>query len=556
MTDVYPYSTFPTMYLSYPPTYTVSGQIPTTIDGKSTCATFTDYEGAALTWPSHPTIAPTAPILNADRFEQDPRGWSWVFKTRDAFALDVYSNASLPEEDRHPGEWWVRPFFPDLPLWNCSAGVYYNNPYAVAAKTALFLTGSSTAFEDGDDDGHDEVKTPSPGLAASAVTATRTAPASVAAAPILVPSSTDQAPGAKIAPSATPADTASDQLPLQTLRASQMAQESPASNAKGTAASVQEGGSTPKQGGPTANAMAGSLPVPSADIEAQSTHTSSAKAVTTATSLNTHVLPSNPKSQIVSGDTPKVSSPTTNSVEGVLATPLVTLSGGQSVALSLGGSETMLAVQTSGPPQSFQFASQAISIDSLGEYQIGGQPLSANQAVTIPQTPTNVNKGGGGGGSMVQYTSTGGSGQKGLASTLSAPALIVGSQTIQPNAKGDYILQSQTFTADTAGRLIVAGATLAPGTALTVSGTPISLSPQRTVAISGTSAQTGFGPAIMGGFGPGAPSSLSNITVSGTGSGGPATPVAFKSGASRIGNAMLCGLVIMGLAPLGLVSMV
>ncbi|MDI1491821.1 MAG: hypothetical protein OHK93_003032 [Ramalina farinacea] len=543
------------MYLSYPPTYTVSGQIPTTIDGKSTCATFTDYEGTALTWPSHPTIAPTAPILNADRFEQDPQGWSWVFKTRDTFAFDIYSNASLPEEDRHPGEWWVRPFFPDLPLWNCSAGVYYNNPYAVAAKTALFLTGSSTAFEDGDDDGHDEVKTSSLGLPASAVTPTPTAPASVAAAPILVPSSTDQAPSAKTAPSATPANTASDQLPLQTWQPSQTAGDSPASNAKGTAASLPEGGSIRKQGSPTENAMDNSLPVPSADIKAQPTHTTSAKAEITATSPNARVLPANSRSQVVSSDTPKASSPSPINADGTVATPLVLLPGGQSVALWLSDSKTTLAVQTSGPSRSFQFASQAIAIDSQGQYRVGGLTLSPNQAVTVTEASTDVGKGGGGS-SLPQHTDTAGSGQSGLASTTALSALVVGSQTIQPNAKGDFIFQSQTFTTDTAGRLIVGGATLAPGTAVTVSGTPISLSPQRTVAISGKSAQTGLGPAIMGGLGPGAQSSFSNASVSGTGSGGPVAPVAFTGGASRIGKEMLCELVIMGLALLGLVYMV
>ena len=518
MTDIDPHSTFPTMYLSYPPTYTVSGQIPTTIDGKSTCATFTDYEAGVFTWPSHPTIAPTAPILNAERFAQDPRGWAWVFKDRDAFALDVYSNASLPEEDRHPGEWWVRPFFPNLPLWDCSAGVYYHNPYAVAAKTALFLTGSSTAFEDGDDDDHDEEKTSSPALLASNVAAKPTAPVSVAAAPILIPSPTDQAPGAKTAPSATPANTASDQLPLQTLQASQTARESPADNAKGTAAALPEGGNTVKQGSPSTNAM--------------------------------------DKSGLVSSakDTIAVTSPSPPTVEPVLATPLVVLPGSQSVVLSLSGSETTLAMQTSGPPRSFQFASQAIAIDSQGQYRVDGQTLSLNEAVTVAKASTGVESAIGS--SVPQSVNAGGSGQPSPASTTARAALIIGGQTVQPNAQGIYVLQSQTFTADTGGRLVVGGATLAPGSVLTISRTPISLSPQRKAAVSGTSEQTGLGPAIMSGFGPGAPSSLGNTTVSGTRGGSPVTPVAFTGGTRRIGEGMFCEPAMVGLAVFGLLYVV
>lgn len=479
-----------------------------------------------------------------------------MFKQHDTFAFDVYSNASLPEEDRHPGEWWVRPFFPNLPLWDCSAGVYYNNPYAVAAKTALFLTGSSTAFEDGDDDdGHDEEKTLSPGLPASAVTATPTAPASVAAAPILVPS-TSQGPGAKTASYATPANTASDQLPLQTMQTSQTASESPAKGAKGTAASLSEGGSVGKQGGPSGNAVDNSPLVPNPDIKGQPTPTTSAKVVTSATRSNDQALPGNAKSQVVSSDAPKASSPSPITADGTVATPLVSLPGGRSVVLSLSGSETTFAVQTSGPPQSFQFASQAIAIDSQGRFRVGGQILSPNQAVTIAKASTDI-EGGGGGGGMPQNVNTGGSGQSVPISTTAPAAIIVGSQTIQPNAKGDYILQSQTLITDTAGRLVVGGATLAPGSVLTVSGTPISLGPpQRTAGFSESSEQTGLAPAIMGGLGPGAPSSLSNANVSATGSGTPVAPVAFTGGTNRVGRGMLCGVAMLGFAVLDFVYMV
>ena len=516
MTDMCPYSTFPTIYISYPPTYTVNGQIPTTIDGKSTCATITEEEGVSFTWPSHPTIAPTAPILDAARYQQDPRGWSWVFKDRDAFASDVYSNASLPEEDRHPGEWWLRPFFPNLPLWDCSSGVDLDNPYAVAAKTALFLTGSSTSFEDGDDDDDHDEKTSSPASPASAVTARPSAPVSVAAASILISSSKNQTPGTQTAPSATPASTASDQLPLQPSQAPQTALGSPATNSKGAAASLQKGESIEKQSTPTVNTMDNSLPV-----------------------LNSY-------------HTGAVNSPSPNTIEPGLATPLVILPGGQSVVLSLSGSETTLAVQTSAAPRSFQFASQTIAVDSQGQFRVGSQNLSANQAVTAAKASTAV-KLGEGAVSVPQNTNAGGSGEMIPASTIAPATLVVGSQTIQPNAKGNYIFHSQTLRTDTAGRLIFGGATLAPGSVVTVSGTLISLSPpQSTVGISGTSEQDGLGPAIMGGFGPGAPS---NASVSRTGSGNPVAPVAFTGGAGTMEKGMLCELAMLGLAVLGLVGM-
>lgn len=527
------------MYIEYPPTYTVRGQIPTTIDGKSTCATFTggdEGHGETFTWPSHPTIAPTAPILDADRFRQDPRGWSWVFKDQDAFAEDVFSNASLPEADRHPGVWWVKPFFPSLPMWDCSAGAEDKNPYAMAAKTALFLTGSSTAFEDGDDDDDDDKKrTSGPGLPASAIATTPTAPVSVTAASNLLPSPTGQAPGAKTSPSPTPANTASDQLPLPTSQASQTAP------------------------GSSMVAIDNSLPVLSADVKAQFTHTESIKAggsafaATTAASANAQLIPASSRSQVLSGDIPAVSSPSPNTIESVLATPLVLLPGSQSVVLSLSGSETTLAIQTSGPPQSFQFASQAIAVDSDGQYRVDSLTLSPNQAVTVVQAPADVDQDSG---SMTQHPNTGGSGESSPAPTTAPPALVVGSQTIQPNGKGNYVLQSQTFTADAAGRLIVGGQTLAPGSAITVSGTPISLSPQKTGAIGGTSEQTGLGPAIMGGLGPGAPSSSNSANVSGTGGGSPVPPVAFTGAASRVRRVMLCELATLGLVMLGIVHMV
>lgn len=50
---------------------------------------------------------------------------------------------------------------------------------------------------------------------ASVVTAKQTAPVAIATAPMLIPSPTNQTPDATSAPSATPADIASDKLPLQ-----------------------------------------------------------------------------------------------------------------------------------------------------------------------------------------------------------------------------------------------------------------------------------------------------------------------------------------------------
>lgn len=83
--------------------------------------------------------------------------------------------------------------------------------------------------------------------------------------------------------------------------------------------------------------------------------------------------------------------------------------------------------------------------------------------------------------------------------TTTPPAITIGTQTITPNAEGQYIVDGQTLTP---GGEIVVGGTTAPGGTVAVGGTTVSLASSATQAVIGTSTE-GLAPYIAGGLGSG-----------------------------------------------------
>ena len=130
---------------------TYRGTLPTTVSGVPTCLRAANQ--TSFSFPQHPTLAQT-PFLPMQtpkrgfafesekdyydsqnlRFEQDPKGWTWV--------PDPGMNLDIAEK--------VEQFFPNLSIWSCERELGYAVAPATLLNTALYLTHTMTVTEDGD----------------------------------------------------------------------------------------------------------------------------------------------------------------------------------------------------------------------------------------------------------------------------------------------------------------------------------------------------------------------------------------------------------------------
>lgn len=154
----------------------------------------------------------------------------------------------------------------------------------------------------------------------------------------------------------------------------------------------------------------------------------------------------------------------------------------------VGSSTETLALPT---PPVLTLGSQTITANALGQYIIGTQTLTPGGDITLSGTRISL-------ASNDAYAVVGASTENlALATITSPPALTLGSQTITPDAQGQYIIGSQTLT---------------PGGVVTVSGTRVSLAPNGADAVIGTSTEWLNGNA-SGGSGGG-----NGMSMTGTGS--------------------------------------
>lgn len=189
---------------------------------------------------------------------------------------------------------------------------------------------------------------------------------------------------------------------------------------------------------------------------------------------------------------------------------------GTKISLAPGGTEAVVGsitkqlipglVPAVTAPPNLAIGTQTVTPNGQGQYVVGTQTLTPGGVMTVSGTRISLAPDGTQavvGSITEQLTSA-------LVPALTAPPnLTIGTQTIAPNAQGQYLVGTQT---------------LSPGGVITVSGTTVSLVPGGSYAIVGTSTEA-LGPYIMGGLG---------ATPSGSGVGlNGATPQAFTGGVRR-----------------------
>ena len=255
---------------------------------------------------------------------------------------------------------------------------------------------------------------------------------------------------------------------------------------------------------------------------------------------------------------------------------------GMQISLDAGGIYAVVGSTTQTlaitPRPALTVGTETITPNAQGHYVIGSQTLNPGGIVTVFGTPISLAASG-------DYAIIGSSTENLAIPT--PPPLTFGSQTITPNAAGQYIIDdqtlspgsaitisgtpislaaddsyavigssterlagaitspptltigSQTVTANAQGQYIIDGQTLTPGGVVTVSGTRISLAADETDVVVGTSTE-GLGGYIMGGFNPGGPSPSGGSNGTGPG------VLGFAGGASSDRRVLWIEALLMG----------
>lgn len=535
--------TFPSiLYEDYPSSYTFCGTLPTTTAGFATCLNYPcaqDPRGSdpfqsdspVFAYPSHPVIPDRIQNISADLLAMDPKGSTWD---------PVWS---------HDGGYveLIQPLMPDMGAWNCTAvGAW---PAAASVlNTALYLTATSTSTEAGDEAGatsapkkspSKEVPTPiadkepakaeaqkaevsqlfgnlfgvkKPAAVTEAPTHTPSSPVAVAPVP-----SSSQAVSNNEAGSDTPTSNPALEKPDSNAGTSpkQAAESSPALEKPDTNAGTSSKQAADDVTG-SSNAPAANAAFPQEGSQEQNTNIAllalpgfshqAATAVPAPTAnavLNVVTSSTNAQGSIIVS---------TSQVPGVIVTS--TNAQGSQVLTT----EAVVVPQVlDNPPQPTPVVVDGLTVttNSHSQFVIAGQTLSPNSplvlgsgasATSIILQTSGINP------VLVIGSSTTTLHLPTATPTVTTnaptfPAITIGTQTVTPNAQGQYLVAGQTLTP---GGKIVVGATTAAGGTAAVGGTTVSLAPSATLAVVGTSTE-GLAPFIVGGLGTG---------PNGTGTGG------------------------------------
>lgn len=149
--------------------------------------------------------------------------------------------------------------------------------------------------------------------------------------------------------------------------------------------------------------------------------------------------------------------------------PVVATAPSTGLTNAQGSTGVSLVQATSTAPPALTIGSQTVTANPQNEYVIGSRTLRPGSEITVSGTPISLDSGAT---EAIVGTRTQRLTSNVLPAVTSPPALTIGTQTILPDAQGNYVIASQTLT---------------PGGAVTVSGTPVSLAPGGGHAIVGTS---------------------------------------------------------------------
>ena len=501
------YRTFPSiLYTDYPSSYTFCGTLPTTSTGVATCL---DYpcaqsdqysdpfksDSPVFAYPSHPPIPDSVQNISASYLALDPRGSTW-----DAVWSFDSDYDSL-----------IKPLMPDMGAWNCTPFGEWAAPASVL-NTALYLTATSTSTEAGDEAGATpasqanppkEVPVPAVGKEPAKVEPQAVEASRIVAnvfglkSPAPAPDKQPQAPGppAKVAPAPSPDQAASKNEAGPNRPAPNPAPEKAESNAD-TPPNQAANDDTASSNAPVANPAppqegnsnnAALLPIPGLGNQ----DTTAVPAAAPNALLNVVVSSVNAQGSIVVA---------TSQAPGVIVT--TTNAQGSQVVTTMPVASPQVFDNTP-KPAPVVVDGYTLTTDSQSRYVIASQTLSVNTTLVLGSgaftTPLVLQTSGIHLVLVIGSSTTTLNLPSATATTTTPSAITIGSQTITPNAQGQYLVDGQTLTP---GGEIVVGGTTAPGGTVAVGGTTISLAPSATQAVVGTSTE-GLAPYIVGGLGTG-----------------------------------------------------
>ena len=187
---------------------------------------------------------------------------------------------------------------------------------------------------------------------------------------------------------------------------------------------------------------------------------------------------------------------------------------------------------------------QTLTTNSQSQYILAGQTLSPNTPLTIgsgdSRTPVILQTTAGTQPPVLiigTSTTTLNFPSSSSPTPTSLPFLTLGTQTITPNAQGQYLIDNQTLTAG--GAIVIGGTTPPPlsggetASPAIVGGTTISLAPSATAAVIGTTSTERLllGPYIVGGLATGGPNGTGGRATTGTTA---VVPFQGRGGESRV----------------------
>ena len=381
------------------------GNIPTVINGVSTCTELARNDPKTTAFPSHPLLPTGVQSIDADIFKSDPRGWTWGFNfVGNAEPLDLSKDTLL------------KPLVPDAFLWSCTISAVSLSSAAPAefSVSGIYVTATSTSTEAGEDAQANSVNPPSlPSQALSSLAPLNLVPTESPAASEESPAAPQPVnPVPSMLPQSTPAPPSPPQpTPPSNAASPSNAAPKPESNA-GTPNS-QGQNISPQNPNPDVNSAASAAPLFPQTPGLNSLPTSGSNNLPLAASPNiapppliigTSTIIPNSQSQYVlpEGPTLAISSPITFS-SGTSAI-ILELQSSNSQALLVSGSSTStlgsigpvgspLQPQITMPPV-LTVAGQTVTANSLGQYTLGSQTLSPGGEVTISGITVSLAAGG------------------------------------------------------------------------------------------------------------------------------------------------------------------
>ncbi|MCJ1339004.1 hypothetical protein MMC09_004293 [Bachmanniomyces sp. S44760] len=447
---------YPTVYSDYAYTIDWSGQITTTTDGQATCLTHNGYLPETL--PSHPPLPTSRNPLDTN----DTKGLT--------YEPQILYNGCDPNAE-------IGPLFPDnAALHTCNFSADCVAPLAVSS-TALFLTATSTSFDDSSPPEQTSAAGPSsapgqPTALPESLPSPPTSP-SQSAAPVNTQPAPPNPPTTTIPPANNPPPNNSP--PNNPPANNPPANNPPANNppANNPPMNNPPGNSNQPGAGPTApgSQATSPAPLPAPIVVAGNT-----------------IAPNSASQFIVSGQTLAPGSPIVLGTGAVATTVALQASAGVT-QLIVGSSTSNLpppavAPAVTAPP--VVVGASIISANSASQYVVGSQTLALGSSIVI----------GSGTATTALALQTNSNGRTEIVVGTSTSLLPLGG-TGGASALPALTIAGQTITANPAGQFIVSGQTLAPGSTITLgsgaSATPVVLqtnSNGQTQLVVGTSTST------------------------------------------------------------------